>query len=325
MPIEIATAEKKLLSLLQREFPVVRRPYLGLAQQLGVSEGEIISQVKALKSKGIVRLIGPVMDARRLGYQSTLIAMKIASPRLEQAKKVVVEHLGVSHGYEREHDFNVWFTLALPRTIGLAGELERLTLASGAETAISLLACKLFKIGAYFDAGAETPEAALTGTGLPEEAELSAGDRRVINALPMDLPLTLAPFDATAGEAGMDVDELLARCQSLVERGIVRRFSASVNHRRVGFQANAMTCWEVPSEKVDPVGRELASLKAVSHCYERQVSPSWKYNLFAMIHCQTRDACGQMVGEVSRKLGLQEYVMLFSTREFKKTRVKYLV
>lgn len=325
MPLEVATAGQKLLSLLQREFPVVRRPYLGLAQQLGVSEGEIISQVKALQASGIVRLIGPVMDARRLGYQSTLIAMKIDAPGREQAEKVVAEHPGVSHGYEREHDFNVWFTLSLPRTIGLAGELERLTLATGAETAISLPARKLFKIGAYFDAeGAGEPVASVE-TGLPEEAELSPGDRRAINALPLDLPLTPAPFDAIAGEAGMDVDELLARCQSLVERGIVCRFSASVNHRRMGFQANAMTCWAVPSEKVDPVGRELASLRAVSHCYERQVDPLWNHNLFAMLHGKTRDACRQMVDEVSRRLGLPEYVMLFSTREFKKTRVKYLV
>jgi DNA-binding Lrp family transcriptional regulator len=324
LQLEVDAAGQRLLSLLQREFPIARRPYRGLAEKLDTGEDEIISQVKELKAKGLVRLIGPVMDARRLGYQSTLIAMKVTADRLEQAERVVAEHSGVSHGYEREHDFNVWFTLSLPHTITVADELRRLALVTGAEAAISLPARRLFKIGAYFDNESVT-QPAITGTRLPEEVELCPDDRKVINALPLDLPLTPAPFEAISEEAGIGVEELLARCRSLVERGVIRRFSASVNHRRVGFQANAMTCWAAPSEKVDPSGWELASLKAVSHCYERDINPLWKYNLFAMLHCQTRDACREMVDEVSLKLGLQEYVMLFSTREFKKTRVKYLV
>ena len=74
----------------------------------------------------------------------------------------------------------------------------------------------------------------------------------------------------------------------------------------------------------DEAGRELATLMAVSHCYERATHPLWKYNLFAMIHCQTREACREITKDMSHRLRLREYVTLFSTREFKKTRIKYL-
>lgn len=324
LPLEVDATGQKLLSLLQREFPIVRRPYQRLAEKLGISEDEVISQVKTLKTKGFVRLIGPVMDARRLGYQSTLVAMRIAADRLETAERILAEHLGVSHGYEREHEFNVWFTLSLPRTISVADELRTLALDAGAEAVISLPARRLFKIGAYFDNESVT-QPAVTGTRLPEEVELSPDDRKTINGLPLDLPTTAAPFDVFAEEAGMTVDELLRRCKSLVERGVIRRFSASVNHRRIGFKANAMTCWAVPPDIVDTAGKKLASRREVSHCYERETDPQWQYNLFAMMHSHSKEVCQRMATDISHQFGLRDYVLLFSTKEFKKTRVKYQV
>ncbi len=123
----------------------------------------------------------------------------------------------------------------------------------------------------------------------------------------------------------MDEDYFLAQCQSLKQRGIMRRFGAAVNHRKAGFKANAMTCWVAPPEKVDAAGRKLASLKEVSHCYERKTNPLWRYNLFAMIHGHTEKACQEIASKVSEETGLTDYAMLFSTREFKKTRTKYLV
>ncbi len=86
-----------------------------------------------------------------------------------------------------------------------------------------------------------------------------------------------------------------------------------------------MTCWVVPAEKIEAVGRKLASQRWVSHCYERKTNPFWRYNLFAMIHGHTKEACQEIAGKVSAETGLTDCVMLFSTREFKKTRVKYLV
>ncbi|MDP2919691.1 MAG: Lrp/AsnC family transcriptional regulator [Dehalococcoidia bacterium] len=321
--LEIATTEQKLLGFLQRAFPLEPRPYYRLGQMLGVTETQVIDHIQKLRDRGMVRSIEPVVDARRLGYQSTLVALKVPAERTRKAEQAIQAHPGISHGYERDHDFNVWVTLSVPPTSSIDAEVERLSANTGAITRLALPAVKLFKIGAYFDVDNTEQMPTAHNGKLPVKLELSNEDRRVINALQQDLPLTATPFDTIALEAGMSVDDLLAHSRSLLERGVIRRFSASINHRRAGFQANAMTCWAIPDERVDTIGKELAELREVSHCYERQTCAGWRHNLFAMIHSHSRDSCLELIQNVSQRLNLRDYVVLFSTREFKKTRIKY--
>lgn len=303
-------------------------PYHALGQEMGISGDEVIERLRELKDAGIVRQVGPVVDSRRLGYKSTLVAMKIDRSRLEQAAQYILHHPGISHSYERNHPFNFWITLAIPPANDLASELKRLEYCTGAEAAIALPAVKLFKIRAVFAADDETMSPAPStnrGGALPPQAELSDLDRLVINELQQDLPLEPRPFDTMAAEAGMDTENFLAQCRSLLERNIIRRFSAQVNHRSVGFTANAMTCWTVPAGMIDQAGNELAAMAEVSHCYERETNHLWRYNLFAMIHGHTEEACHEIANAVTLRTKLGSPVLLFSTREFKKTRIKYLV
>ena len=304
--------EARLLELVQAEFPLSGEPYAELGQRLGISLDEVVARIKKLEAAGIIREIGPVLDSRRLGYQTTLVAMKVSQDYLDKASKIINEHPGISHGYEREHQFNLWFTLSLPPPADLEAEVQHLSEAIGAEAAFSLPVLKQFKIGTH-----------LGGGELPQPAELSAIDRRLINELQNDLPLTPAPFGEMAARLNMGVAEFLARCQSLLQRGVIRRFGASVNHREVGFRANAMACWVAPPEMVDVAAQKLANLGEVSHCYERKTNSLWQYNLFAMIHGHTREACQEIADRVSRESGLEDYVLLFSSREIKKKRVKY--
>jgi len=310
--MKLNSLEPRLLDIVQAEFPLSGEPYAELGQRLGISLDEVIEHIRRLKAKGIIREIGPVLDSRRLGYQTTLVAMKISQDCLERASKIINEHPGVSHGYEREHRFNLWFTLSLPPEADLEAEIQCLSTAIGAETAFSLPVLKQFKIGTH-----------LGGGELPRPVKLSATERRVINELQNDLPLVPAPFGRMAARLNMDAAEFLARCQSLLPRGVIRRFGASVNHREVGFRANAMACWVAPPQMVDAAGQKLAQLSEVSHCYERKTNPLWQYNLFAMIHGHTREACRKIADKVSRQTGLKDGVLLFSTREIKKKRVKY--
>ncbi len=312
--MKLNSLEPRLLDIVQAEFPLSGEPYAELGRRLGISPDEVIERIRQLKAKGIIREIGPVLDSRRLGYQTTLVAMKVSQDYLAKASQIINEHPGVSHGYEREHRFNLWFTLSLPPQADLEAEIQRLSQAIGAETAFSLPVLKQFKIGTH-----------LGGGGLPQPVRLSATERRVINELQNDLPLVSAPFNTIAARLNMDLAEFLARCQSLLPRGVMRRFGASVNHREVGFRANAMACWVAPSEMVDAAAQKLARLSEVSHCYERKTNPLWRYNLFAMIHGHTRKACREIADRVSGETGLKDYVLLFSTREIKKKRVKYLV
>jgi DNA-binding Lrp family transcriptional regulator len=325
--MQLDISERKLLNLVQAEFPLTIEPFADLAQHLGIDTEEVIQKIKKLKEMRIIRLIGPVIDSRSLGFHSTLVAMEVAEANLDKAEEVIANHTGVSHGYERDHRFNVWFTLALPPTHDIGTELKELIQSTGAEIAFSLQALKVFKIGAYFDMdeNEQTILAAQRKNVLTEQLELSNADRRIINELQQDLALEPEPFSEMAERVGMDTEQFLAGCRSLQERGIIRRFSASINHRNAGFTANAMSCWEAPSVTIEVVGQKLASLKEVSHCYQRDTNRHWRYNLFAMIHGHSREQCQSIVDNISAETRLNRYILLYSTREFKKTRVKYLV
>ena len=326
--MRLDSIDKKLLSLLQTKFPLTKKPYAELGLSLGIAEDEVIQRIGQLKVNGLIRQISPVFDAGSLGYRTTLVAMRVAETQLGKAAELVSKHPGVSHAYKRDHHFNLWFTQAVPATVEIEAELQRLASAVSAEIVFSLPALKLFKLRTYFGSDEDGKPAADTSIAdgtISQGVQLSPVDRRVINELQQDLPLISRPFAEMAARLGMDEEKFLALCRSLLSRGIMRRFGASINHRRAGFAANAMTCWVVPAEKVEITGKKLASLREVSHCYERKTNRLWRYNLFAMIHGHTREECQEIAAKVSAETGFTDYALLFSTKEFKKTRVKYLV
>jgi DNA-binding Lrp family transcriptional regulator len=321
--------DKRLVNLVQTEFPLAAEPFAALGMKLGIDAAQAMHRINNLKAKGILRYIGPLFDARSLGYQTTLVAMGIAEHRLEKAGQVMGRHQGISHAYQREHHWNLWFTLALRSGIDMGSEVKKLGDAMGAEAVIELPALKVFKLRAYFDAtGGNMPapqNEAMAGPSADKTAELSPTDHAVINELQQDLPLVARPFDSMAARLGLDTDQFLVGCQALLHRGIMRRYSAAVRHASLGMAANALVCWSAPSGMVDAVGRRLATLGEVSHCYERRSAPQWPYNLYAMMHGRTREACRDIAKKISHQCGLSDYVILFSSKELRKARVRYAV
>jgi len=331
MKVKLDTIDRKLLNIVQALFPLSREPFLALGQQLGVGSEEVIHRIERLKAEGIIRLIGPVFNARSIGYQTTLAAMKLTAERLNKAAQIISTHPGVSHCYERDNDFNFWFTLAMPVEDDIESELQRLDGLIKAEATLNLPAVKVFKIGAYFNVHEDDWSALNSGTDhnsfANKELKLSSTDRAVINELQQDLPLIEKPFDIMSMHLSMDINKFISHCQSLLQRGVMRRFSASINHNSLGFMANALACWKVPLEMVKTTGKKMAAFQEISHCYERRTSPLWPYNLYAMMHTGTKEACASIADKVSSESGLDKngFVLLFSTKEVKKTRIRYLV
>lgn len=318
--------DRKLFNLVQREFPLHREPFATLGAKIGISSDEVLRRVQSLKTQRIIYEISPVFDARRLGYKATLAAMMVTPENLERVAEVISRHPGVSHCYEREHRFNLWFTLALPAEVNIQNELKRLSDLVGAEYVLNLPPLKLYKIGAYFDIAGNGWHAPVSKSStLPKGIKLSSVDRAVINQLQQDLPLVERPFEPMAAAVGLDTDQFLRECQSLQERGLMRRFSASINHIGAGFVANAMVCWMVPPDSIESTGRKMAAFTEVSHCFERQTSPLWKYNLYTVIHSRSRETCQDIIRKICKETGLNEHVSLFSRREFKKSRIRYSV
>jgi DNA-binding Lrp family transcriptional regulator len=152
---------------------------------------------------------------------------------------------------------------------------------------------------------------------------LTATDRRVILALSGDLPESLTPFDDVGVRLGISREELLGRMERLRRSGVLRRFGATVDHRKIGFVANAMVVWRVPGGTVERAAKAIASSRMVSHCYEREKRPTWPYNLYAMLHARTREECETFAGNIARTIGSEEYKVLFTLREFRKASRSY--
>lgn len=148
-------------------------------------------------------------------------------------------------------------------------------------------------------------------------------DKKIIAALQEDLPLEPRPYLLLAERLGVTEAEILSRLQRYRETGIIRKMGAVLRHREVGFVANALCAWQVPDDQVEKAGGLLASFPFVTHCYSRKPYPDWPYNLYVMLHAQSRSECRQYAAELAGRIGSVKYVMLFSTREWKKSTVRY--
>lgn len=325
---ELDTLDRALLERMQAGLPLVPRPFAALGEALDLDEEQVLARVQRLKEAGIVRQIGAILDTRRLGYRSTLVAFHLAEEGLERAATRVSAHPGVSHNYARPHHYNLWFTLAVPPGDDVEDEARQLAQEAGVEDWLYLPALRVYKIRTHFrlvDSGEDEPAAgpAPTGSAAASRA-VTSGDVPAIRALQDDLPLVPRPFADIARRQGLEEGELLDRARELAEEGIVRRFGAVLRHRRVGYGANGMACWAVPQARIDEAGRLAAGMAAVSHCYERPAyPPRWPYNLFTMIHGRSEAEVEDVVGAIARGTGLDDVLILYSTHEFKKERIRY--
>ena len=329
--MELDTVDKRLLNLLQTDFPLSGEPFSALGSRLDISGNGVIHRVKNLKDGGIIRWISGVFDSSKLGYQSTLVAMRISDHRLDEAASAISEHQGVSHNYARDHYYNLWFTLTLAKDKSLPKTIDNLAELVQAEEVMNLPAVRVFKRLVYFDmVGTEKSGDNSTPTGesnslliSKENKRLSKLDKEVIKELQKDLPLAERPFDELARHLDMSSDELLNLAKSLQARGIMRRYGASLSHQKAGFLVNAMSCWSVPLDMLEQAGNKMASCQAVSHCYQRQTNANWPYNLFAMIHSHTKDECEAIARQISDDTKVSDYVLLYTAKEYKKEKVRY--
>jgi DNA-binding Lrp family transcriptional regulator len=322
---ELDAVDRSLLERLQAEFPLVPQPFAALGEALDLDEVEVLARVRRLKGAGIIRQIGAIFDTRRLGYQSTLVAFHVDDGMVEEVAAPVSAHPGVSHNYARPHHYNLWFTLAVPPGQEVEDEIQRLARQTGVDDWLNLPASRVFKIRTHFKLDEDDVQTvdARNEANSPSR-DLTPTDIPFVRALQRDLPLVPHPFAGTAERLSLSEKGFLDKARSLQAAGIMRRFSAVLRHRRVGYTANGMACWVVPESQIEKVGRTAAGYSQVSHCYERPAyPPRWPYTLFTMVHGQTQAKVESVIAEIARETGLDRYKVLYSTREFKKERVRY--
>jgi DNA-binding Lrp family transcriptional regulator len=322
--------DKKLLDTMQGKFRIVPRPYAEVATLLGVEEETVLTRVRELIEQRIIRQVTPIFDTRALGYQSMLVAAKVDPEHPWRPAKIVNDHPGVSHNYLRNHEFNMWFTLATEpdSPLGLDGTLEVLKAETGAESVRQLPTLKLFKIRMDLEMSGDTETLAKAAQAVEpvdiEPQPYDEFDKAVIRATQGDLPVVSEPYADAARELGMPVDGLIAHLEGMVERGLLRRVAAILFHRRAGFSANGMGVWKVPEDQVLEAGRRMAAFRGISHCYERPTYADWPYQLFTMAHGRSKEECDAILDAVRDEVGcIEDRATLYSSTEFKKVRLLY--
>ncbi|MFQ5860589.1 MAG: AsnC family transcriptional regulator [Dehalococcoidia bacterium] len=328
LTLDLELVDRKLLNLLQTSFPLVPEPFRETGEMLGISEEEALGRVRRLKQRHIIRDINAIFDTRRLGYRSCLVAMSFTPERLHQGALSINRHPGVSHNYAREGSYyNLWFTLAVLPTESLEETVQRMAQATGAQEYRVLPTIRFFKIGVNFDMVQERGAAHqyYVPSQWDQPEPLTELEVQAVREFQEDLPLVLRPFDGMARRLGITLQELFDLARDFQRRGVMRRYSAVLHHRRAGFKFNAMGVWKVPPERSEEVGGVMATHSAVTHCYERPISPDFPYSHYTMLHATTRQGCVEAAREISEQTGITDYQLLYSTREYKKMRVRYFI
>jgi siroheme decarboxylase len=324
--------DRELLNAVQWDFPLEPRPFAALGDRLGLTEPEVRARVAAVKSAGVLRQLSAIFDTRALGYHSSLVAARIDADRVDDAAATISAHPGVSHNYKRNHAFNLWYTIAVPPGESLDEHLEVLHEQSGAIVTRKLPTLQLYKIGVKLDMTGQTAadaKVAVAEHERPERREhmdapvLSDLEVAAIRVVQEDLPLVERPFAAQAAELGCTEDDVLGLLASFKERKLMRRFAAVMNHRTAGFKANAMGVWAVPEDRLDDIGPRMAGFALVSHCYRRPTYEDWPYSVFTMVHGKHSRDCETTIAAIRDETGVDDYALLWSVKEYKKTRVRY--
>ncbi len=327
--VPLDETDKRLLNLMQGSFPLALRPYEHVADLAEISEDEVMRRVQRLLDERIIRQVTPIFDTRVLGYESMLVAAKVDPDNPHRAARIINSHPGVSHNYLRNHDFNLWFTLATEpgSKLGMQGTLDRLAELTGAESVRQLPTLKLFKIRMDLEMEKGTRDLAAAGVAQdpmePDAIELSELDYATIRALQGAMPVVTEPYAPAAEQIGISQEELLAHLETMKDRKALRRVAAILFHRRAGFSANGMGVWNVPEERIMDVAPLMASFRGISHCYQRPTYEDWHYSVFTMAHGRSKDECDAILDSIAEETGIEDRRTLYSSTEFKKIRLVY--
>jgi len=327
--IALDEVDKRLLNLMQGSFPIASRPYQHVAGAAGISEHQAMERVQRLLDERIIRQVTPIFDTRALGYSSMLVAAKVDPEHPWRAANVINAHPGVSHNYLRNHEFNIWFTLATEpdSPLGLQGTIDVLGRIAGAESIRQLPTLKLFKIRMDLEMEAGT-EALAKAAEVAEPAETERQpydelDVAVIRALQGSMPVLSEPYAPAAAALGMAQERLLEHLEGMQERRLLRRVAAILFHRRAGFSANGMGVWKVPDQQIMEIGPQMAAFRGISHCYQRPTYQDWPYSVFTMAHGRSKEECDAILDSIAVATGIEDRATLYSSTEFKKIRLLY--
>ncbi len=308
-----------LLDKWQRDFPITDRPFQIIADQLGLDEQDVVTRLNRMKQAGRITRIGATCAPNTVSA-STLAAVAAPPEYIEEVAAVIATHAGVNHSYQRENRLNLWFVATGPDRAHVDATLANIATDTGLEV-LDLRLMRPFNIDLGFSmTGAMT--APRTPARPADVTAMRTGDRAILQHLTDGLAITARPYGELAARLNRSESDITDRIRALQAAGIIARFGVIVRHRALGWRANCMVVWDLPSTQIDQAGPQLADLPGVTLCYERRPVPGlWPYRLYNMIHARSRDEAKAVLARARALPGLDgvAHKVLFSTRCFKQT------
>ena len=318
---ELSDLEKRVLDVVQQDIPLVNRPFRNMSDKAGTDEESFLQCVQSLFDRDLIRDISAIYNARGLGYQSTLVAVSTASP--DKTANAISRYPGVSHNYYREHHFNVWFTLTIPEERDLDEVIRQILKDENYDSFRILPSIKTYKIGVNFRFSGEKKKKTINNySSRIDSVDIN---RDLIRKMQTPFPLVPEPWSEIADALGKSEEELFREIDILKKAKVIKRISGVIRHRKTGFGANGMACFQLSEDNIDSAGEKAARYSAVSHCYRRPVFPDWPYSLFAMTHGAAEEECENTAAEIATEIDAEKTLVLYSTKEYKKERVKYFL
>ncbi len=316
MSAHLTKLQGRLCNLLQKGLPICSSPFNEIAKELHSDEDTVLKQTSELKKTGVIRRITAIINHRTLGMAGTLATSHIPEENLQKVIQAVNAIEGVSHNYLRKHYYNLWFTLQAKSVKQIEKTLSNLSTRFNLNF-YSLPVERIFKLDVRFDAesGGKSLlpcEGRILAAENTEKTEiqLNKEEKAILSKLQQNLEIVSDPFPNS-----------LQVIQNLIRKGVIRRIATVVDHRKLGFAANAMFVCLVEDEHIAEVGRQLAVSNNVSHCYQRKTFPGWPYNLFGMMHGRDMEQLEKIVDDFTSHQKIRQFALLKTVKEFKKKQV----
>ena len=313
------TTDRRLLDDWQRDLPLVPRPFAEIGAGLDIDEDEVLARLTRMYEAGRITRVGATCAPNTVSA-STLAAMTVPESRIDEVAAIVGAEAGVNHSYLREHRWNLWFVATGPDRAHVTETLNRIAIRSRLRV-LDLTLVRPFNVDLGFRMNGAPP--GLPPVPRPVRPEVIVpGDRRLLQKLTTGLPLCPRPYAEIGASLGLDETAVIERVRALIGGGIIARLGVIVRHRALGWRANAMVVWDLPSDRIDAAGPVLAAHPGVTLCYERTPVPGvWPYRLYCMIHARSRAEAQATLAAATELPELKgvRHAVLFSSTCFKQT------
>lgn len=349
-------SDKAILLQLQNGIDLTERPYLCIADSVGLPEETVLEKIRSMAETGIIRRISGFFDAGSLGYQSVLCGAVVPEENIELYKEFLDRYPCITHNYLRDHRINGWFTLSTKDEADRTRILSEIQGSGLVRKIYVFKKTKMFKLKVLFDLDGKEEirsesvaadsqisvridsvkkSAFMTGiagdsnlTGLCKDVgehlqAVTPEEIRLIRELQKQFPLWERPFKVIGEKIGLEEQDVLLMTGKLKAEKRLKRISAALSHHKVGYSINSMVVWDVKEEDMDKLPESVLSCKNLSHCYLREKDRDFDYNFYTMLHARTEDEYHSIMDMLKENIPHEKYAELRTVRELKKIGMKY--